>query len=333
MALTRGMIRNAATTPLDARLMDAARLTQNLDGSVRTGILGTPATLVSATGTTTPMTVSVAAASIVASKGIGDGAAVYTNDGVTAVTIPAAPGANSRIDVIWTRHQDDTTGDTAGLATPIFGVTSGAANATPTKPAIPTGAVELATLRIYSGTTATNGGTNVLTNTYQMTAAQGGLVPFRTAIDLLAWATAPEGTRALDLATGDIYQRLAGTWFYGGGTVNLVAPSTVGLGSGVTLQAVPGYIAKRGGYVELHLKLARTAKLVGSGAEILGTLPAGLRPAVSEPFSVYVNSGVGRGFGWGVVDSAGVMTVLSPFIDATSVTGAIALTVIANYAV
>lgn len=210
MALSRGFIRNAGTTPLDARLMDQARLTQNADGSVRTGILGSPPTLVTATATTNPMTVNVVAAPIVASKGVGDGAVVYANDGTVAVTIPAAPGSNSRIDVIWTRHPDDTTGDASSA--PIFGVTSGGAAASPTKPAIPTGAVELATLRIYAGTTATNGGSNTLTQTFQMTAASGGAVPFRAlgasvspaAGTLNAWTTAQPGQLAvIAVGTGD----------------------------------------------------------------------------------------------------------------------------------
>lgn len=214
MALTKGYIRNAATTPLDVRLMDQARLVQNADGSTRTGVLGALPTLVTATATTTPMTVNVAAAPLVASRAVGDGAVVYSNDGVVAVTIPAAPGANSRIDVIWTRHQDDTAGDAAGLYLPIFGVTSGAAAASPTEPAIPTGAVKLATLRIYAGTTATNGGANVLTQAYQMTAAQGGVVPFRTLVDLKAWTTAADTQLAAILGKHGVWQwdLAAATW-------------------------------------------------------------------------------------------------------------------------
>lgn len=206
MALSRGFIRNAATTPLDARLMDQARLVQNADGSTRAGVLGAIPALVTATSTTSPMTVAIAAAPIVASRGIGDGAVVYSNDGVVNVTVAAAPGANSRIDVFWTRHQDDTVGDAAGSNAPIFGVTSGAAAASPTKPAIPTGAVELATLRIYAGTTSTNGGANVLTQTYQMTAMQGGAVQFRTVTDLKAWTTATDGQTATILGRPGIWQ-------------------------------------------------------------------------------------------------------------------------------
>lgn len=212
MALTKGFVRNAATTPLDARLMDQARLVQNVDGSTRTGVLGYLATLVTTTATTTPMTVNVAQAPLVASRNVGDGAVVFTNDGTTAVTIPAAPGSNSRLDVIWARHQDDTAGDVAGLASPIFGVTSGSAAASPTEPAIPTGAVKLAVLRIYAGTTATNGGANTLTQAFQMTAASGGEVPFRTKAELDLWTTAQQGQKAYVIATGVDYVRVGASW-------------------------------------------------------------------------------------------------------------------------
>ena len=208
MALTRGFIRNAVTTPLDARLMDMATLVCNADGSPRTGVLGgADPSIVSTTGT---MNVNVAAAEFAVSKGKADGVAIFTNDGTVAVAIAGAPGSNSRIDVIWVRHQDSTTGD--GDSTPIFGVLTGTAAASPVKPGpLPTGAEELATLRVYSDTVATNGGLNVLTNTYRMTAARGGEVSFRTKAELDLWTTAPDGQRAW-VADADVhYVRLGAT--------------------------------------------------------------------------------------------------------------------------
>ena len=203
MTLTRGFIRNAVTTPLDARLMDMAQIVGNNDGSPRPGVLdGDGRTLVTALAT---MNVAVAAADFVTTKGTADGVAIYTNDGTVNVAIAAAPASNSRIDVIWTRHQDSTTGD--GASTPIFGVTAGAAAASPTKPAIPTGALELATLRVYSGTTAANGGANTLTNTYQMTASRGGMVVVRTTAELTAWTNPRLSQRVFNMADKRIYTR------------------------------------------------------------------------------------------------------------------------------
>lgn len=188
MALSKGFVRNAATTPKDARLMDKARFVRNSDGTTRTGVLSDGSTLVTALAS---MNVQVAAGEFVLSKGAADGAVVLANDGGTNVAISAAPVSNSRITSIWVKHNDDETGD--ANATPVFGTTDGAAAATPVAPAIPTGALELAQLRVYSGTTAANGGSNTLTQTYRMTAARGGIVPFRTLADLTAWTTAMDG--------------------------------------------------------------------------------------------------------------------------------------------
>lgn len=198
MTLTRGFIRNAVTTPLDARLMDMAQIVCNADGSPRTGIMG--AATPSAVGTLGTMNVAIFANEYVVSKGKADGVVVLTNDGTVNVAIAAAPGSNSRIDVIYVKHNDNTTGDANSL--PIFGAVTGTAAASPTKPALPTGALELATLRVYTGTSATNGGSNTLTQTAAFTASRGGTVPFRTKAELVGWTTAPAYAEATVIADG-----------------------------------------------------------------------------------------------------------------------------------
>lgn len=211
MTLTRGHVKNAAVTPLDTRLMAQALITQNADGSARTGVLGANPTIVSTTATTSPMTVNVATAEFVCSRGKADGITQPNNDGVVAVPIAAAPVSNSRITVIWVKQNDDLAGDANAL--PVFGTTDGAALPTPTEPAIPTGATRLATLRVYSGTTASNAGSNVLTNVAQMTVPRGAPVPFRTKAELDLWTTpvtpAPD---AYALDNGVTYRRLGGAW-------------------------------------------------------------------------------------------------------------------------
>lgn len=210
MALTRGFIRNAVTTPTDARLMDMGQIVCNADGTPRVGVLagstiGTP--LLTALAT---MHVAVAAAEFVTSKSKADGVAIFTNDGTVNVPISAAPGSNSRITVIWVKHNDSTTGD--GDSLPVFGTTDGAAAGSPTKPAIPTGALELGTLRVYSGTTAANGGSNTLTITNAFTAARGGVVPFRTKTDLDLWTTPVSSQLAVAVDTGTLYIWRSGAW-------------------------------------------------------------------------------------------------------------------------
>lgn len=229
MALSKSFIRNAAMTPLDARLANMAQMVCNADGSPRTGVVGNPGANIVAT--TATMNVTIAAAEFATSKGKADGVAVFTNDGSTNVAIAAAPASNSRIDVIWVKHFDDTTGDTAGQFLPLFGVTAGTAAASPTKPAIPTGALELATLRVYSGTTATNGGSNTLTNTYQMTSSRGGVVPFRNFADLSAWTTPQEGQLAYDIATGTLWRDTPAGWV--SDTTKIVPTAVSGTGAAI----------------------------------------------------------------------------------------------------
>lgn len=232
MALTRAIgVRNAATTPLDARLVAMATLQDNSDGTPRTGVITGSDGLVTALAT---MNVAIAAAYFAASKSKADGVTVFTNDGTVNVPITAAPASNSRIDVIWVRHQDSTTGDAA--STPIFGVTAGTAAASPTMPAIPTGALELATLRVYAGTTAANGGSNVLTNTYQMTGPRGSTITTRSIAERDAWS-APNGAQCYVIATDRFYVRRASGW-------RLIEDDVVN--AWTTLTAATGWTANSG---------------------------------------------------------------------------------------
>lgn len=219
MTLTKGFIRNAAKTPLDQRLADMATLVCNSDGSPRSGVLGAAGNIVTTLGT---MHLAVAAAEFATSKGKADGVAIFTNDGVVNVPITAAPVSNSRITTLWVKHNDDTTGDANAL--PVFGTTDGAAAAVPVAPALPTGALELAQLRIYSGTTATNGGANVLTNTYRTTAPRNAVVSFRTKAELDLWTNPVVGQRARVEATGATYERFAGAWAQEFGPTEAYAP-------------------------------------------------------------------------------------------------------------
>lgn len=235
MTLTRGFVRNAVTTPLDARLMDMAQVVGNADGSARPGVMDADGrNIVTALAT---MNVAVAAADFVTSKGTADGVAIFTNDGTVNVPITAAPASNSRIDVIYVKHNDNTTGD--ANSTPIFAAVAGVAAASPTKPAIPTGALELATLRVYAGTTAANGGANVLTNTYAMTTSRGGIVPFRTLADLTAWTNPLKGqvAQTLDDLSADAFYRWNGTaWRHLSRVLGVTTVATPTVQSGISTE-------------------------------------------------------------------------------------------------
>ncbi|TFD51952.1 hypothetical protein E3T46_07640 [Cryobacterium sp. Hh11] len=113
----------------------------------------------------------------------GGGPLFMANDGLAQVQLAAAPASNSRIDVLYFKQNENGYGGFAdGVTTAIFGVVTGTAAASPTKPSITgiAGATELATITIPSTATATNSSGVVITNTFQYTAAAGGLLLFRT---------------------------------------------------------------------------------------------------------------------------------------------------------
>ena len=153
MTLTRTFPTDrAAGLPLaDTRLLVAAMVESDTTGNPRAGVL--PSHYNPLVTGTAGMAYSVAAFAAVTARA-GMGAELVANDGAATVATTAAPGANSRIDVIWVRSLFTTTGD-AGTD-PVFGVTQGTAAASPSKPAIPAGALELATAVVLSTTTQTS---------------------------------------------------------------------------------------------------------------------------------------------------------------------------------
>lgn len=308
MALTRSFVRDAAMTPLDARLMNMAGLVCNADGTPRAGVLGgANPSIVSALAT---WHFRVQAAEFATTKGKADGVTMPTNDGVVDVPIAAgAPASNSRFDVLWIRHADTTTGDATAL--PVFAVTSGAAAASPTEPAAPAGSgwLKLATLRAYSGTTGASGGANVLTNVYPMTASRGGVVPLRTIAERDAW-TAPlpvDGQIVQVLADDTTYQYVDSTvgWLHLAGKPIISAISFTGIYSAGT--PAPRLL-EMGGRVWLEgVVISSVANFSASVGYSVGTIPVAKAPSQNRLFPIYTN-GV---FGWLVVDTAGVVSITS----------------------
>lgn len=296
MTLTRGFIRDAAMTPLDARLMNMAGLVCNNDGTPRVGVLGNAGTTPSAgiVSTLATMNVAVAAAEFATSKGKADGVPIFSNDGVVNVAIGAAPASNSRIDVIWVKHNDNTTGDANAL--PVFGVTAGTAAASPTKPAIPTGALELATLRVYAGTTATNGGSNVLTNTYRMTASRGGVVPVRTLAERDAWTNPVDGQLVRVLAEDALYEYLATAstpgWFHVGGAPAVGGAVTITAGGAGFVNGTPApRLRYQGGryYLEGTFVNNISAAFGAGSAYSVGSIPSAAAPAADRRVPISTN--------------------------------------------
>jgi hypothetical protein len=113
------------------------------------------------------------------------GVVMAVNDGLLKVSTTAAPGSNSRIDVIWARHHA-VAADGGSDSDNIFqiGVTQGTAAASPTVPTIPTGAMALAQAIMPAGATNTNALT--FTQVHPWTTTHGSPIPVRNSTEQAA---------------------------------------------------------------------------------------------------------------------------------------------------
>lgn len=260
----------------DTRLVLAGLIARDTAGAPRLGVLPWHGNAL-VTGTT-GMSYSVGQFAAATSRN-GAGVELVANDAATTVATTAAPGANSRIDVIWVRCRFPTYTD-AGQTTPTFGVTQGVASGSPVKPAIPAGALELATAVISSSTTRTDTGV-VITQTAPFTAAAGGVVWLRSQTEQDAW-TPPNGAVAYRLDLGRQVVRSAGSWVYWGeksaevaGTASgslLVADGWVDLGGQITIPASP--FGPGVGY-EVDAKAISTATVSSGGGFTLRIVQGG----------------------------------------------------------
>lgn len=134
---------------------------------------------------TAAMTYSVRSFRAVTMVTTANGPVVVANDAAVVVATTAAPGSNSRIDVIWCR-QHLVAGDGGSDSDVILeiGVTQGAVAASPAVPAIPSGALSLAQVTVTAGTTATN--TLTFTRSHNWTTANGGILPIYTSAERTA---------------------------------------------------------------------------------------------------------------------------------------------------
>lgn len=170
-------------TAEEARLSNGAGFARLSSGlAVRTGVLyhGVP-TILSPSATTAPsMTVNVAGLAAVTQKAIAEGVYVPSSTGNTVLDIAPAPGANSRIDVVYVIQRDASSLTSPdGVTQAELGVVTGTAGVTPAKPAIPVGAVEVGTVTVGAGATATNNGTVTIATTCRWTVPLGAPIPVR----------------------------------------------------------------------------------------------------------------------------------------------------------
>ena len=185
------------TSPLDMKLGQAGQVAKASATTIRAGLFwpGT-GTIVSGTAN---MSYNVIAFTGVTQRSASAGAVFGGNDGTLNVVTTAAPGSNSRYDVVywWNREYSLDGVD----SNPVIGVVQGTAAASPTVPSLAAypGAIELARILVPSGVTATNSGTTI-TQTAPFTAMAGGTVPVRSLTERNA-GTWLESQKVWDIST------------------------------------------------------------------------------------------------------------------------------------
>jgi hypothetical protein len=196
-------------TPLDHKMAQLGLIVKTAANTIRPGLFWDGnTTIVSGTAN---MSYNVRAFSAVTSRGSTAGAVLLTNDAVVNVATTAAPGSNSRIDVVYLWQREFSIDGTD--SEPVIGVLQGTSAADPTAPSLASfpGAIELARIVVPSGVTATNSGTTI-TQTAPFTAVDGGVVSFRNTTEMAAWTSALTGQKAIDRSTTVVYVWDGSAW-------------------------------------------------------------------------------------------------------------------------
>ncbi|MDJ0323163.1 hypothetical protein QMG61_05220 [Cryobacterium sp. PH31-AA6] len=147
----------------------------------------------------------------------GGGPLFQANDGVVQAGPFPAPTANSRIDVVYFKQNENAFGFLDADANPIIGILAGTAAASPVKPSLAgiPGAEEIGTVLMLAGKTATNQAGVVITGTHRFTAASGGVLVFRTTTERGLFAASP-GQPCYVIAATSAYNWDGSAWVRSG---------------------------------------------------------------------------------------------------------------------
>lgn len=268
-------------TPEDHKLAQAGLVVKDTAGKIRPGLFWEGNETI-VTGKAN-MSYDVARFTAALSRGASSGAVLLANDGVVNVVTTAAPGSNSRYDVVYVWQREFSLDGTD--SNPVIGVVQGTAAASPTVPSLSAfpGAVELARILVPAGVTATNSGTTI-TQTAPFTAAAGGVVPFRTKVAMDLVTDLPNGTFGVVLA--DLTR-----WTFNG---SAWAAQTLTDSGWQTPTLASGWAGPGGNVVPVqYRKIGNRVTFRGgatgaSAADPLFTLPADYRPGLVSGKEVYV---------------------------------------------
>lgn len=197
------------TTPVEHKMAQVGPILKTGVNTIRPGLFwdGNPVVV---TGRAN-MAYDVRAFTIATTRGATAGAVPWSNDAATTnLATTAAPGSNSRIDIVYAWHRefalDGTNSD------PVIGVIQGTAAASPTAPSLAAfpGAVELARVTVPAGITATTSAT--ITQTAPFTTTADGTPVFRTTTEMNTYTPLKVGDLAWCIADSSTYRWNGTAW-------------------------------------------------------------------------------------------------------------------------
>nr|DAL03863.1 MAG TPA: protein of unknown function (DUF4815) [Caudoviricetes sp.] len=140
------------------------------------------------------------------------GALLIQNDGNVKVPLAASPSANSRIDVVYVKQNEERSPMSDSSDVPEFGVAKGVAAATPVAPGVPDGALALAQVLLPAGVSNTAAAGVVITQTYVGAAMKGDMLLVQNSEQRDAMTMVPEGTLLHNVADDCDYVRKGEGW-------------------------------------------------------------------------------------------------------------------------
>lgn len=199
------------TSTTSARKNLAGLIACDASGNPRAGVLAPATALVSARA---DMNVDIAVFRAVAVQ--FGGAILLSNDGVIQLPSPlVSPASGKNFYVVYAKQNESTSPGTDANNNTIVGAALSTSSFAAARGALPTGAVELGTVQMPSGKTATNASGVTITPTFQFTASADGVVGLRSQAEQDAW-TPPDGAIAYRVDLAQFRFRRGGVWRTGG---------------------------------------------------------------------------------------------------------------------
>lgn len=275
------------TTPAEHKMAQAGEIVKASGNLVRPGLFwgGTSSII---TGKAN-MSYDVAAFTCASTRGASAGVLKWSNDAVYNATTSAAPGSNSRIDIIIAWHREYAADGTN--SDPQILVVSGTPAASPSAPSLASypGCIELGRATVPSGITATTSAT--ITQTAPFTAMDGGRIPFRNTTERDA-GTYVEGQLGWLMDTDTLQVYTGSAWRNANADPTDTAWAALPMfNSWVDFNAAGGtyqilQYRRHNGMTEVRGLIKNGT--IGAGT-IIATLPAGFRPLKQRVMSAIAN--------------------------------------------